>query len=133
MKFKIKIMFLLWCIVLFHPFRLLNNIAGGLSPLFRTQTIILYCMTLLWIFSNEKKVNYHVLMLIVITHIFGTIFIAENTGWARSVTQIIFDAYLLGLITFSFFRDKKYIGTLFDLLTLSFCYWAISNAVDLTI
>ena len=131
MKLQTKVLFLLWVIVLFHPFRLLNSYVGGLSYLYKLQTLLLYCLTLVWAFSSEKKVNYPVLMLVLLLHIFGTLFIAQHTGYARQVTRIILEAYLLGLMTFSFLRDKKSVDHLFDLLELCFCYYAIWGIIGM--
>jgi len=126
MKLQTSFLLILWFLALFHPFRLLDHfLGGGLAFLYKTQTLLLYFMTLWWAISKEEKEYYPVFMLIVISHIFGSLFIAENTGYAREVTRIIFEAYLLALITFSFFRGKKIINSIFTLLLLSFCYWAI--------
>ena len=125
MKLQTKVLFILWFIALFHPFRVLNNYVGGLSFLYKIQTILLYCLTLFWAFSSEKKVNYSVFMFIILLHIFGTFFIAQHTGYAKTVTRIFFEFYLLSLITFSFFNSKENLDYLFTMFVLHFLYYAI--------
>jgi O-antigen ligase len=119
------LLLLTWFFVLFHPLRMLNQYVGGVSSFYWLQSLLLASLLPFWIQGKTKRTNYTLLMLLVLLHVASTLFVAENTGFARKATRMLFEGYLLGLMTLAFGAEKKRMEALFRLFVLSFIYYAI--------
>jgi hypothetical protein len=129
-KFITTSFMFLWFLLLFHPFRLLNSYWGGMAVFYKVTSILLYILFVYFLVSKGKKVNFPEIMFLFLLHVFSTLLIAENTGFARTVTRIIMDVYLLSLVTFFLFREEKYLQFLFTFFVVSFFYFGIFGIIE---
>ncbi|MEW6442090.1 MAG: O-antigen ligase family protein [bacterium] len=119
-----RLLLLTWILVLFHPLRMVNQYVGGLSAFYWLQSLLLACLLPLWIMERARKRNFTLLMLLVALHALSTLLVAENTGYARTATRMIFEVYLLGIVTLSLCAEKRRLEALLRLFALNFIYYA---------
>lgn len=127
-EFGYKMVFFIWFLYLFEPARLFAHYIPVLQPLKWLPTILLIAAIFYWLNSSVKKYNYNAFTVFLALSLFGTVIAVINGGnWgiARQINRQIFQFYMLGILTFSFFNDIEKNNKLFYLYFLYILYFAI--------
>jgi hypothetical protein len=121
-----RIVFFLWFLFLFEPARLVAYYTG-LDPLKWLPTILLIGATIHWLRSPLRKYNYKWFMIFLLINLLGTVvaFWDGNWGMARLVNRQIFQFFMLGVLTFTFFDSWEKIYKLFFVYFLYFLFFAV--------
>lgn len=87
-------------------------------------TIILICLFGIYLIDTSNKKDYFpaLLVFLLINVISG--YLAFFTGPPRSAIRGLAECYVLGILTITYLKDKKWINTLFLLFLFQFIYYA---------
>ena len=133
-EFGYKMVFLIWFLYLFEPARLFAYYIPVLGSLKWLPTLFLVVAIFYWFNSSVKKYNYTAFTIFLALNLFGTVIAFVNDGnWgiARQINRQIFQFYMLGILTFSYFNDNEKINKLLYLYFLYILYFAIWGILSL--
>lgn len=134
-QFGYRIVAFLWFLYLFEPARLLAYYIPILEPLKWLPTFLLLVAIFHWVKTPLKKYGYKWFTIFLILNLFGTIiaFIDGNWGISRTINRIMFQYFMMGIMTFTFFNDDEKVKRLLLLYFLYFLYFSIWGILSLKV
>lgn len=115
---------LLWIIRLFRPDWLVSNLVPGMTKVRMASTIILYLLAAVWITTAKNKYHFKQIAVFLVSMLASTLF-AENIGRPREILRIVFELYLMGCITLTYFDTIEKAEKLFIVIVMNYVYFAI--------